>query len=178
MPIFGIQMYDRNFVFESLAHRKEIYQHAISISQHLGVVCPQIIAMRDNNSGIETAARITFFDESIIDKDIPIGDVVIVMNRGRSRQVHSIAHELRHCWQEYRSGDDFYSNYNHLTNSNLLEYAKQKEEIDAEAYACLYAEKHLGVLDGTSLMYDSRLDAMFYNDYTRKVKEHMKTIHI
>ena len=57
-------------------------------------------------------------------------------------------------------------------------YAKVKEEIDADAYACLYVEKYLGISDGTTFMYDSAEDAAFGKDYTQKIKERMKNINI
>ena len=161
-----------------LAHRKDMYKHAILISEYLGIVCPQIIATNPGGLGTDSGRRKTYLDESITDKDVPIGDTIFIVNRGRSRQVHSIAHELRHCWQEYKSNEGFYKNYVTHTGSNTVEQATQKEEIDAEAYACLYVEKFLGVPDGTALMYDSEEAAKDWENYTQKVKEHMKIINV
>ena len=59
-----------------------------------------------------------------------------------------------------------------------MEQANQKEEIDADAYACLYVEKYLGISDGTVLMYDSEEAAKDWGNYTKKVKERMKNINI
>ena len=47
-----------------------------------------------------------------------------------------------------------------------MEQTNQKEEIDADAYACLYVEKFLGVPDGTALMYDSEEVAKDWENYT------------
>lgn len=161
-----------------LAHRRDSYKHAVCISEHLGVACPQIIAATESVLGLDAGKRLTHFDESIIDKDVPTGDTIFILNRGRSHQIHSIAHELRHCWQEYKSNEGFYDNYNVHTDSNTLDFIEQKEEIDAEAYACIYAEKFLGVPDGTALMYDLEETAKGWENYTQKVKERMKNINI
>lgn len=161
-----------------LAHRRDSYKHAVCVSEHLGVACPQIIAATESVLGFDAGKRLTCFDESIIDKDVPIGDTIFILNRGRSRQIHSIAHELRHCWQEYKSSEEFYKNYKVHTDSNTLDFMEQKEEIDAEAYACLYVEKFLGVIDGTALMYDSDEAAKDWENYTHKIKERMKNINI
>lgn len=156
-----------------LSHRKEVYKHAISISNSLNIVCPQIVALPDMDLPDVRGRRITVFDDRIIDKDIPIGDYIYVKNQGRSRMIHTIAHELRHCWQEYRSNEGFYVNYKEFNVRDGLKYDYQIEEIDAEAFACLYAEKSLGVNDGTELMYDSIEDVEFFKDLTFKVKECM-----
>ncbi|MBR6719662.1 MAG: hypothetical protein IKL74_01990 [Clostridia bacterium] len=161
-----------------LAHRKDMYKHAILISEYLNIVCPQIIAMNPGDLGTDSGRRKTYLDESITDKDVPIGDTIFIINRGRTRQIHSIAHELRHCWQEYKSNEGFYKNYITHTGSNTVEQANQKEEIDADAYACLYVEKYLGIADGTVLMYDSEEAAKDWGNYTKKVKERMKNINI
>ena len=156
-----------------LAHRRDIYKHAISISNSLNIVCPQIIALPDKDLPDVRGRRITVFDDRVIDKDIPIGDYIYVKNQGRSRMIHTIAHELRHCWQEYRSNEGFYINYREFDVRTRLEYNFQREEVDAEAFASLYAEKSLGVNDGTELMYDSIEDIEFFKDLTFKVKECM-----
>ena len=161
-----------------LAHRKDMYKHAILISEYLDIVCPQIIATNPGGLGTDSGRRMTYFDESITDKDVPIGDTIFIINRGRSRQIHSVAHELRHCWQEYKSNEGFYKNYKVHTDSNTLDFIEQKEEIDADAYACLYVEKFLGISDGTTLMYDSAEDAAYGKDYTQKIKERMKIINV
>ena len=161
-----------------LAHRKDMYKHAILISEYLDIVCPQIIATNPGGLGTDSGRRMTYFDESIPDEDVPIGDTIFIINRGRSRQIHSVAHELRHCWQEYKSNEEFFKNYKVHTDSNTLDFIEQKEEIDADAYACLYVEKYLGISDGTTLMYDSAEDAAFGKDYTQKIKERMKNINI
>ncbi len=157
-----------------LAHRKDVYRHMVSISEHLGIICPQILAASDVDLEPDSARKLTYYDDS----DTPVGDIIYIVNRGRSRQLHSVAHELRHCWQAHQNNKGFYKNYKQHTGNNSLEFAKQKEEIDAEAYASLYVEKFLGVPDGTALMYDSVEAAEDWNDYTQEVKEHMKTIHI
>ena len=133
-------------------------------------MCPQILAVNVGGLGSDSGRRMTYFDESIPDKDVPIGDTIFIINRGRSRQIHSIAHELRHCWQEYKSNEEFYENYKVHTDSNALDFMEQKEEIDADAYACLYVEKYLGISDGTVLMYDSVEEAVYGKDYTLKIK--------
>lgn len=161
-----------------LAHRKDMYKHAILISEYLDIVCPQIIATNPGGLGTDSGRRMTYFDESITDKDVPIGDTIFIINRGRSRQIHSIAHELRHCWQEYKSSEEFYKNYKVHTENNTLDFIEQKEEIDADAYACLYVEKYLGISDGTALMYDSAEDAVYGKNYTQKIKERMKIINV
>ena len=161
-----------------LAHRRDSYKHAVSISKYLGIVCPQIIATNPGGLGTDSGRRMTYFDESITDKDVPIGDTIFIINRGRSRQIHSVAHELRHCWQEYKSNEGFYKNYVTHTGSNTVEQANQKEEIDADAYACFYVEKFLGVPDGTALMFDSEEAAKDWKNYTQKVKERMKVINV
>lgn len=161
-----------------LAHRKDMYKHAILISEYLDIVCPQIIATNPGGLGTDSGRRMTYFDESIPDEDVPIGDTIFIINRGRSRQIHSVAHELRHCWQEYKSNEGFYKNYVTHTGSNTVEQANQKEEIDADAYACFYVEKFLGVPDGTALMFDSEEAAKDWKNYTQKVKERMKVINV
>ena len=102
-----------------LAHRKYMYKHAILISEYLNIVCPQIIAMNLCDLGTDSGRRMTYFDESITDKDVPIGDTIFIINRGRTRQIHSIAHELPHCWQKYKSNEGFYKNYVTHTGSNF-----------------------------------------------------------
>lgn len=162
-----------------LSHRKDIYRHAVSISEMLGVICPQILAVSKDNTeiGPNNAIRVTVFDESIIEEDIPIGDYILIRNQGRTRMIHAIAHELRHCWQEYNSGGEYYNNYKPNININTLEYAEQNEEIDAEAYASLYIEKYLGVQDGTKFMFDaSSTTPDGWEGYVAKVKARMKEI--
>ena len=125
-----------------LAHRKDMYKHAILISEYLNIVCPQIIAMNPGDLGTDSGRRKTYFDESITDNE------------------------------------EFFKNYKVHTDSNTLDFIEQKEEIDADAYACLYVEKYLGISDGTVLMYDSEEAAKDWGNYTKKVKERMKNINI
>lgn len=89
-----------------LAHRKDIYRHMISISEHLGIICPQILAAPDGDLEPDSARRLTYYD----DNNTPIGDIIYIINRGRSRQLHSVAHELRHCWQAHQNDKGFYKN--------------------------------------------------------------------
>ena len=168
IPVLGIP----------LAHRKEVYRHAATISEKLEIVCPQIVPILENAEEIKgsNAARKTFYDPNVIDKDIPIGDYIFIRNRGLSRMVHSIAHELRHCWQEYKSWEWFYKNYKTLSQVSVIEHANQPEEIDAEAYASLFVEKYLGVQDGTTLMFETPEDAEGWEELISKVKKRMKQI--
>ena len=160
-----------------LSHRKDIYRHAVVISKMLEIVCPQILAVPDNSTeiGLNNAIRVTAFDKSIIDKDVPIGDYIVVRNKGRTRMIHLIAHELRHCWQNYKSAG-YYQNYRPNVNINPFDFAEQKEEIDAEAFASLYVEKHLGVSDGTAFMFDTPEIPRGWDGYVAKVKARMKEI--
>ena len=163
-----------------LSHRKDIYQHATDVSKSLEIVCPQILAVPDGDEelGPNNAIRKTVFDESVVGMDIPVGDYILVRNRGRTRMVHAVVHELRHCWQHYKGGGDYYNQYtpNTYSTSDVISVAEQKEEIDAEAYASLYGEKKLGVPDGTTLLFDDGVPPKGWEGYAAKIKARMKEI--
>ncbi len=161
-----------------LSHRKDLYRHAVEISKSLGIVCPQILAVPagDKELGPNAGGRVTVFDEKIIDKDVSIGDYILIRNRGRPYMVHTVAHELRHCWQAYRNCGQYFTEYHPNIDINTRKFAEQKEEIDAEAYASLYVEKYLGVPDGTALMYDTPEIPNGWEGYREKVKARMQEI--
>lgn len=163
-----------------LSHRKIIYNHAVNISKSLGIVCPQILSFPVGSAQLENdnGRRQTIYDENIMDRDVSIGDCIYIKNRGRSYMVHSLAHEMRHSWQEYVSDEGFYKNYKQIWETDPISHAMQKEEIDAEAYASLYLEKKVNLANGIRFIYPDEETAATWKWYDKLVIERMKKISI
>lgn len=160
--------------FTSFSQPRKIYQNALDICKKLDIQCPQIVQGTDSYIGPDRGAlRFTGLD----DNDQPTGDYVFLKRRGINYQIHSLAHELRHCWQEYK-GTGLFMNYQELASNNYIEFNMQPEEIDAEAYACLYMEKKFGFIDGTSFMFYTDKDESSWHFLTKKIKEHMQKIQL
>lgn len=162
------------YPFTSFSQPQKIYKNALDICKKLDIQLPQILQATDSYIGPEMGGkRFTALDEN----DRPIGDLVFLKRRGINYQIHSLAHELRHCWQEYKE-TGFFINYQELTKNNYIEFNMQPEEIDAEAYACLYMEKKFGFVDGTSFMFNSDEDESSWHILTKKIKEYMRKIQL
>ena len=135
----------------------EAYKHTIIISKMLQLETPLMLLIKDPT---RRAFRMTYFDNN----NQPIADIIYVTLQGLPRMIHSIAHELRHCWQEYR-GENYYINYSEYSSDQQDKFLTQKEEIDADAFGCLYLNA-LGY-DGLSMAFENNDEYKdpFWKDY-------------
>ncbi len=144
-----------------------IYQHTVAISKQLSIKTPLILVTKLKD---QRAYRYTFLD----DNDDPKGDIVYVSLQGTPRMIHSLAHELRHCWQEYNA-EGYFKGYVESKTRDPA-YLEQKEEIDADAYASLYLNS-LGY-DGISMAFESNEEYLepYWKDYITRIKKRMDEI--
>lgn len=137
---------------------KKLMHHAWEVTKKLKIDCPQIFVVDADSMDTKNlrAQRRTIMRKQG-NKEVPVGDVLLINYTGdEARMIHSLAHELRHCWQQYKT-DDFYKDYKDVSEIGAS-YFLQLEEIDADAYASLYVES-LGY-DWRACCFDDE------NDYT------------
>ena len=146
----------------------EVYRHALVVSKMLKLKTPLIIAaLTDGN---RRAWRYTAIDEN----DHPIGDIIYVTLQSRPRMIHSVSHELRHCWQEYNEAQDYYKEYKDAEYG--MKYLCQPEEIDADAFASLYLNAQ--GYDGIKMAFedDEEYKDPFWQEYKVMIKKRMEEI--
>ncbi len=131
------------------------YNTALKISTMLDIQCPLIYYYKDDYFyNDEKAKAYTALSEN----DTPLGTALLLKKfRYKSdydaRIAHTVAHEMRHIWQETRAGDIYYKDYFSFNNQNQVAHAFQPEEIDAEAFASIYVEKYHSVPNGIKFCY-------------------------
>lgn len=142
----------------------KIYEHALLISQELHISLPVILVVDKEQIPGNTAQRFTALDEN----DAATGDIIEIGYAGTLDMIHALAHELRHCWQEYKSSEEYYNNYKPSGELTYEDFNSQMEEIDAEAYACNYIN-NLG-FDGMQFTYHKDVDYDLYNAVKARIK--------
>ena len=149
----------------------EVYKHATIVSKMLNIKTPLIIV--SSNEGKRRALRKTFIDEN----DHPVGDIIYVTLQSRPRMIHSVLHELRHCWQEYNA-QGYYENYKDAVDGRKLsvQYTFQKEEIDANAFASMYLNSQ--GYDGIRMAFDDdeEYNDPFWKEYIVLLKRRIKEL--
>ncbi len=145
----------------------KIYKHALAIAEKLQIeVPPDLIC--EQIEWIERSYRFTRFKDDE-EEDIPIGDFIFIFKAGMIYMIHSLAHELRHSWQGYRA-EGYFKNYVPLRDAvSDSQYNYQIEEIDAEAYACLYLN-NLGY-NGMKYTCDPVIDPVEYRLINKRIDE-------
>lgn len=152
-----------------LAHNSFMYEHALNVATMLNIPCPQIIMKESAFMSVDGCVEFIKFDGR------DIGWVIFLRKNGRIKQLISLAHELRHCWQlKYTDGKYFTDEVN---SQNFYEYLYQKTEIDAQAFALKYVEKIKRYSNALPLLFDTSVDYK-PNQYTRTLKEHMEKIQL
>lgn len=136
----------------------KMYQHTLELANKLCIRVPLVLI---SNPEQKRAERCTFID----DEDNPVGDIIYISLQSMPRMTNSLAHELRHCWQEYK-GNNFYNHYQdiNMDYSNAKKYINQIEEIDADAYAAMYLNS-LGY-DGIRMCFEN--DEEYHNPFWKK----------
>lgn len=129
-----------------LAHVKSMYEHALKIASMLKIACPQIIMQKSEWMDEGQAG----FLEVYKDKNKETGMLIVIRKDGRIKQLSTLAHELRHCWQHT------YGKYKGFTDKvtflNADKYFYHKTEIDAEAFSCKYVKEYKGYADISPLL--------------------------
>ena len=144
-----------------------LYKAAVSIADQLQITIPTIIVVEQEECPGIRGQRHTILD----DDDNPIGDIITIVLQGKAGMIHTLAHEMRHCWQEYKT-ESFYNNYKDISEIGL-DYMDQNEEIDADAYASLY----LNSLGYDGIKYCVEIDEVgAFTPYLNKVKARMKEL--
>ena len=77
-------------------------------------------------------------------------EAAVYQAAGEEDLVHTLAHELRHVWQELKHPEIYYKNYK---EAGFSSYDLQPEEIDAEAFASVYIEKYYNIADPIRFCY-------------------------
>ena len=144
-----------------------LYKAAVSIADQLQIPIPTIIVVEQEECPGMRGQRHTILD----DDDNPIGDKITIVLQGKAGMIHTLAHEMRHCWQEYKT-ESFYQNYKDISEIGLG-YMDQYEEIDADAYASCYLES-LGY-DGIRQCVDFD-EVGTFTQYLNKVRARMKQL--
>ena len=130
-----------------LAHNDYMYGHALKIVSMLRIPCPQIVmkkteVMDENVNG---------FVEHLTKNDVQIGSIVYLKKGGGVFQLRTLAHELRHCWQQkYGSKMKVFISTN---AQNSDEYRYNEREVDAEAFSCQYVKESKGYADIMQLLH-------------------------
>lgn len=130
-----------------MAHIRSMYEHATKIASLLKIPCPQII-MHEKEWMDEDQDGFAYFHEDEHGKEI--GVTIHIRKDGRINQLRTLAHELRHCWQNCYGDDQSFCNRTNL--SNMDDYFYNSTEVDAEAYSCLYVKEFKGYADAYSLL--------------------------
>lgn len=150
----------------------EMYRHAMVVSKKLNIKTPLIIATLKD--GKRRAWRYTAIDEN----DHPIGDIIYITPQAMPRMIHSVIHELRHCWQEYSKAEEYYKDYKDAwyEEEASYEYYCQPEEIDADAFASLYLNSQ--GYDGIKMAFedDEEYKDPFWKEYIVMIKKRMEKI--
>jgi len=136
-------------LISNMAHAKSMYEHAIKITSLLRIPCPQIIMHEKEFLEEENDGFTMFYNDECGNE---IGMSIHIRKDGRIAQLRTLAHELRHCWQNtYGNDKDFCIGINPV---NTEEYFYNSTEVDAEAYSCLYVKEFKGYADAYSLLPD------------------------
>ena len=139
----------------------KLYEAAVSIAQALHIHVPSIVVVEQDDCPGVRGQRHTLLD----DDDNPIGDIITIVLQGKIGMLHTLAHEMRHCWQEYNT-DYFYKSYKDYSEIGLS-YMEQIEEIDADAYASSYLDS----LGYNGIEYCVDVDEFgVFEDYLKKVR--------
>ena len=148
-PVYS---YGPDLLYETCHKMRDLYECALELSQILHINLPLFFLVKNEYLlPHHNAYRFTLCDE----KNKPENDFIALRKRGKNYMLFSLAHELRHCWQDYVSEDDiFYKNYSPPWSTTITEYEKQPEEIDAEAFAVYYMEKYHHLQNVFHFMYD------------------------
>ena len=111
---------------------KLIYQHGLRISNLLNIQMPSLVVVENHEIEGNRALRRSPMDKN----DKTTGDFIYLTLQGLPYMIHSLAHELRHSWQQY-NGTGFFENYRDVSEMGGL-YIYQPEELDADAFASIY----------------------------------------
>ena len=83
----------------------EFYNYALKIASELNVALPPLVIAEQGDLPERYGLRVTMLEDRALLKDI-----IYIVFTGRTKMLHSLAHELRHCWQEYKT-DEYYKSY-------------------------------------------------------------------
>lgn len=115
-----------------------LYSEAVRISEILDIPCPQILSIKNIFfSGWEQGAAKHTRSSLPTSRGLSLGNLVFLKAAGRKTQTFFLAHELRHCWQNLYFHEKLLP-----LQLNPGDYLTRPEEIDANAFACLYMEMY------------------------------------
>lgn len=150
-----------------------MYKHALILSEKLEVeTLPVFITHLQEYRG----RQVTLFR----DDDSVAGRYIEVTKQGDLRMIATLAHEFRHIWQQKEENRSrFYKNgvEKGILNEASIAYLHQAEEIDAEAYGCLYLES-LGYKDTIRYAFDDDRQARdpYFAIHKMRIKSRMNEI--
>ena len=131
-----------------------IIKVANDCAAELGITCPKIQFGTEKKSAGNIAGLV--LDSKKNPKYIAISDEYSNVFDA----LFAVCHELRHVYQSIYYPDMF-DNYQELGTLSQTEYNLQTAEIDANAYASIFIERHFGV-------------SPLFNGYSAKVKAEIK----
>lgn len=155
------------------------YKTAEDVCNNLGVECPDIsihpgIMRRPGRLGFLLGLMIPRQNDVRLDRNLLILSTAFMQqDNGMMLYTGTIAHEIRHLWQQRYNKDIVNLNYNNDSVSSM----RDRSEIDADGYAIWYISKEYhvtlkmaaNVLCSDELKYDPkafrmRLDKARYHD--------------
>ena len=138
---------------DSLKNNQLIIRVAKACANELGIACPKIQFGTKKKSTGNIAGLVLDSDRK--PKYIAISEYDNILDA-----LFAVCHELRHVYQSIHYPDMFES-YQELGTLSQTEYNLQTAEIDANAYASIFIERHFGV-------------SPLFNGYSAKVKAEIK----
>ncbi len=115
-----------------------LYKELINICDDLEIKCPSLVFTNSIYFDDKRAMHIKVFDE----EDNSKGDWVWVRGQRYYYMLQSLAHELRHMYQQ-KNDENYFENY--ITPEEDMHANRYSEvEIDANAYGVLYVERITG----------------------------------
>lgn len=128
-----------------------LYKALIDICDDLKIKCPMLMFANSIHLKNKRGEHMAMFDENGEHRE----DVVWVREQSYYRMMATLAHELRHMYQQ-RHNKNYFKEYI-SAEDDMFAYTYSKEEIDAEAYAALVVGKMTGK-DGLQYVFDNIIE--------------------
>ena len=128
-----------------------LYKALIDICDDLEIKCPLLIFTNSRHLDGKRGVHMKVLDE----EDNYKGDLVCLKGQGYYYMLQSLAHELRHMYQQ-KNDENYFKNYITPEEGGLAN-TYSDEEIDADAYAALVVEQMTGQ-DGLKYVFDDMIE--------------------
>lgn len=128
-----------------------LYQALIDICDDLDIKCPLLIFTNSIYFGGKRGEHVALFDENGKHQE----DVVWLSGQGYYHMIATLAHELRHMYQQ-KNNKNYFKDYI-SAEEDMCAYTYSEEEIDAEAYGALVVEQMTGQ-DGLKYVFDDMIE--------------------